>query len=122
MNQIFTLLIMDLAAILTIVIAGVGLFGTLLGFVIKLAVNLGRYMQSLDKLIQDCKENEERNHEKFNDYYAFKYEVSGQLSKISENLQTIQEDMKEIKSDIKEQNKYEQRRKRINPGNERQGC
>ena len=107
MNQFFTLLIMDLAAILTIVISGMGLFGTLLGFVIKLSVNLGRYMQSQDKLILDCKENEARNREKFNDYYAFKYEVSGQLSKISEKLEAIQEDMKEIKSDIKEKSKYE---------------
>ncbi len=44
MSLIFTLLLMDFAAIITIVISVIGLFGTLLGFVIKLAVNLGRYV------------------------------------------------------------------------------
>lgn len=98
--NLYTLL-MDFAAIITIVISVIGLFGTLLGFVIKLSVNLGRYVQRQDKLIDDFKEQELRNREKFNDYYQFKYDVAQKLSTIAEKLDAMQGDMKEIKDDIK---------------------
>lgn len=101
-NKILTVivLIMNLEFI-GVLATVIGLFGTVFGFVIKLSLNLGKYMQQQEALRDELKESNAKAREKFNDYYAFKLDVSSQLASIAEKLESIQEDMKEIKNDIR---------------------
>ena len=102
MKEYFYTVYMTLSEILPILITVIGLMGTLIGFVIKLSLNVGKYMQQQESLKEEIKQTNEHNRDKFNDYYDFKYDVSQQLSKIAECIQGIKEDMREVKDDLKQ--------------------
>lgn len=84
-------------AIISCVIAGVGLVCTLLGCVINLSVKIGKVLATIDMIGVEA----EHNREKFQQLFDFKSTTETDLAYLRSEVSQISQDTKEIKSDIR---------------------
>lgn len=84
-------------AVISCVIAGVGLVCTLLGCVVSLSVKIGKVLATIDTVLV----NEEHNREKFQQLFTFKSTAETTLATIRTEISQISQDTQEIKTDIR---------------------
>lgn len=92
----------DMKTAVTLGLALAGALGTLIGFVITLAVNAGRLAQRIDQIEARNKEDRDHDREKFTDLYNFRSEMQKITATISTALDTLIKKMDRVEEKLDE--------------------